>query len=76
MGRYSAVIVAALLAAVIGCDGSTDLSEQEKKAFKGTAGDGPRSDAAKAGIADFRKQFEEKHGPSGGPKTGPGSTGN
>lgn len=60
--------LAALVAAGCGSDG-TELSKEDQQAFKGGA-QGGRSDAAKSGIADFRKDFEAKHGGRKGPGNG------
>lgn len=55
------------LFAIGGCgsDG-TELSKEEQQAFKGNP-QGGRSEEAKAAIADFRREFEEKHGGAKGP---------
>lgn len=59
--------LAAVAAALVGCgSGEPELSKEEQQAFKGGA-QGGRSDAAKSGLADFRKDFEAKHGGPKGP---------
>jgi hypothetical protein len=51
-----------------GCSsGGPELTVNEQKAFDGGKPGGPRSDEAKAGLADFRRQWEAKHGASGPP---------
>jgi len=54
------------MVALVGCSNQTDLTPEEQAAFKGGGKEaGPRDEKSMKGIADFRAQFEAKHGKSG-----------
>ncbi|MGV3618824.1 MAG: hypothetical protein ACO1SV_26160 [Fimbriimonas sp.] len=62
------LILALGAVALAGCNsGGTELTVDEQKAFDGGKRGEPRSEESKASIADFRRQWEAKHGASGPP---------